>query len=86
MPSTKVVVGSAVGLHARPAGIIAERAEALDAEVTLAVDGEEPVDAASALLIMTLGAEKGTEVTVESDSQEAVAVIADLVRQDLDAE
>ena len=86
MPSTKVVVGSAVGLHARPAGIIAERAEALDAEVTLAVDGEEPVDAASALLIMTLGAGKGTEVTVESDSQEAVDVIADLVRQDLDAE
>nr|WP_252974794.1 HPr family phosphocarrier protein [Janibacter melonis] len=86
MPSTKVVVASAVGLPARPAGIIAERAEALDAEVTLAVDGEEPVDAASALLIMTLGAEKGTEVTVESDSQEAVDVIADLVRQDLDAE
>ena len=52
----------------------------------LILDGEEPVDAASALLIMTLGAEKGTEVTVESDSQEAVDVIADLVRQDLDAE
>lgn len=86
MPSQKVVVGSAVGLHARPAGIIAEKADELDAEVTLAVEGEEPVDAASALLIMTLGAEKGTEVTVESDSQDAVETIAALVAQDLDAE
>ena len=86
MPSQKVVVGSAVGLHARPAGIIAKKADELDAEVTLAVEGEEPVDAASALLIMTLGAEKGTEVTVESDSQDAVETIAALVAQDLDAE
>ncbi|GAB3107626.1 HPr family phosphocarrier protein [Janibacter alkaliphilus] len=86
MPSQKVVVGSAVGLHARPAGIIAEKADELDAEVTLAVEGGEPVDAASALLIMTLGAEKGTEVTVESDSQDAVETIAALVAQDLDAE
>lgn len=86
MPSQKVVVGSAVGLHARPAGIIAEKAEGLDADVTLAVDGGEPVDAASALLIMTLGAEKGTEVTVESDSQSAVDAIAALVAEDLDAE
>lgn len=86
MPSTKVVVGSAVGLHARPAGIIAEKAEELGADVTLAVDGEDPVDASSALLIMTLGAEKGTEVTVESDDQSAVDTIAALVQQDLDAE
>ncbi len=56
MPSKTVTVGSSVGLHARPAAIISEAAGELDSEVTLAVNGEEPVDAASSLMIMTLGA------------------------------
>lgn len=86
MPSTTVIVGSAVGLHARPAAIIAEAAEKYDAEITLAVEGDDPVDAASPLLIMTLGAEKGASVTVASDDEAAVAEIAALVEQDLDAE
>lgn len=86
MPSTTVVVGSAVGLHARPATIIAEAVAAAGAEVTLAVEGEDPVDAGSALMIMTLGAEKGTEVTVTSDDDDALASIAELVAADLDAE
>lgn len=86
MTSITVTVGSAVGLHARPAAIIAEAAEKYDAEITLAVEGDDPVDATSPLLIMTLGAEKGTSVTVTSDDDAAVAEIAALVAQDLDAE
>jgi phosphocarrier protein HPr len=85
MPTKSVVVGSAVGLHARPAGIISEAAGELDTEVTLAVPGGEPVDASSALLIMTLGAAKGATVEVSSEDQSAVDKIAALVEQDLDA-
>ena len=85
MPSKTVKVGSSVGLHARPAAVISEAAADLDAEVTLAVAGEEPVDAASSLLIMTLGASHGDEVVVESDDQGAVDTIAALVEKDLDA-
>ncbi|HEX6875732.1 MAG TPA: HPr family phosphocarrier protein [Nocardioidaceae bacterium] len=85
MPTKSVVVGSAVGLHARPAGIISEAAGELDTEVTLAVPGGEPVDASSALLIMTLGAAKGATVEVASEDQSAVDKIAALVEQDLDA-
>ncbi|MFT3715017.1 MAG: HPr family phosphocarrier protein [Gordonia sp. (in: high G+C Gram-positive bacteria)] len=86
MPSKTVTVGSSVGLHARPAAIIAEAAADLDSDVTLSVDGGDPVDAGSALMIMTLGAEKGTQVTVEGDDQAAVDQIAALVEKDLDAE
>ena len=43
MPTTSVVVGSAVGLHARPAAIIAEAVVNSGAEVTLSLDGGEPV-------------------------------------------
>lgn len=85
MPSTTVTVGSSVGLHARPAAVIANAVNESGHDVTLAVAGGEPVDAGSALMIMTLGAEQGVEVTVESEDQATVDAIAALVKQDLDA-
>ena len=86
MPSTSVVVGSAIGLHARPAAIISEAALELDSEVLIGIPGDEPVDASSALLIMTLGAGNGVEVELSGDNEVDVATIAALVGQDLDAE
>lgn len=85
MATRKVIVASKVGLHARPAAVIAEAAGEYDDEVLLSVDGEEPVDASSTMMIMTLGAEFGAEVTVESDNEEALAKIAGLIETDLDA-
>jgi len=85
MPSKSVTVGSAVGLHARPAAIISEAAADLDHEVLLSIPGDDPVDASSALLIMTLGAAKGDTVEVSSDDQAALDTIAALVEKDLDA-
>ena len=85
MPEKTVTVGSSIGLHTRPAAIIAEAVVNAGVEVTLAVDGGEPVDAGSALMIMTLGAGNGAQVTVASEDAAALATIADLVTQDLDA-
>lgn len=85
MPDKTVTVGSAIGLHARPAAIIAEAVVNAGVPVTLSMDGGEPVDAGSALMIMTLGAGNGAQVTVHADDDEALKKIADLVEQDLDA-
>jgi phosphocarrier protein HPr len=85
MPEKTVTVGSSIGLHARPAAIIAEAVVNVGVEVTLAVEGGEPVDAGSALMIMTLGAGHGAQVTVASEDAAALTTIADLVTQDLDA-
>jgi phosphocarrier protein len=85
MPSKTVTVGSAVGLHARPAAVISEAVVTAGVPVTLAVDGGDPVDAGSALMIMTLGAVKGSQVTVVADDEAVLARIAELVEQDLDA-
>jgi phosphocarrier protein len=85
MPTKSVVVGSAVGLHARPAAIISEAAGELDSDVMIGIPGDEPVDAASALMIMTLGAAKGDTVEVSGDVEADVNAIAALVEQDLDA-
>ena len=81
MPSKSVAVGSAVGLHARPAAIISEAAGDLGSTVTI-----NGVDASSSLMIMTLGAKKGDQVEVAGDDQSAVDAIAALVEKDLDAE
>ena len=88
MASKTMTVGSAVGLHARPAAIVADAAGEYDDDIILTLvgdeDGEE-ADAASSLMIMALGAEKGDQVTVTSDNAEAVEKIAALIETDLDA-
>jgi phosphocarrier protein len=85
MPTKTATVGSAVGLHARPAALIAEKAGTLGSSVTLATPGGTPVDASSALMIMTLGAKKGDQVEVSGDDQADVDAIAAMVEEDLDA-
>ena len=90
MASKTVIVGSAVGLHARPASIIADAAGEYDEDIFLSKvgeeDDEEPTEAASSLMIMAMGAEKGDQVVVTSDNAEAVENIAGLIERDLDAE
>jgi phosphocarrier protein HPr len=85
MPTTSVAVGSTVGLHARPAQIIAEAVAELDSEILIGIPGDEPVDASSSLMIMTLGAGHGALVEVSGNDQVAVDTIAALVAKDLDA-
>lgn len=80
MPSKSVVVGSSVGLHARPAALIADAAGQLDASVTI-----NGMDASSALMLMTLGAKCGDSVEVASDDEAALDAIAAMVEKDLDA-
>ena len=86
MPTKTVTVGSAVGLHARPAALIAEAVTKSGVPVTLATPGGNPVDAGSPLMIMTLGAKHGTDVVVSSDDEAVLDRIAGMVSSDLDAD
>lgn len=85
MPSKTVIVGSAQGLHARPAAVIAEAVVNAGVPVTVAVEGGEPVDAGSAMMLMTLGTTKGSQVTVTADDEAVLAAIVALVESDLDS-
>lgn len=88
MHSRTVTVGSKVGLHARPATLIANAASAYDDEILIHLAGddeEDAADAASMLMIMALGAAKGDEVTVSSADPGAVEEISALIERDLDA-
>ncbi|MDO4887583.1 MAG: HPr family phosphocarrier protein [Actinomycetaceae bacterium] len=84
MASKTVMITASVGLHARPAAVVASAAGQFDAGVTLRY-GDKSADAASVLEIMGLGAMHGAEVTIESDDPAAVERIAALVGSDLDA-
>lgn len=88
MASTTVTVGSSVGLHARPAALIAEAAAGFPAEIWLELVDDPDVDpsqADSSLMIMALGAEHGDRVRVSSTDPAAVAEIAALIAADLDS-
>ncbi len=89
MAQRTVAVASRVGLHARPAALFAQRAAATGVPVTIARPGGEPVDAASVLLVMSLGVPSGEEVTLVAEGEGADAALDDLVAllaTDLDAE
>ncbi|MGI8626575.1 MAG: HPr family phosphocarrier protein [Geodermatophilaceae bacterium] len=94
MPERRAVVASAVGLHARPAALLAKAAADQPVKVTIAVPGVEggagrgPVEASSILGLMTLGAEHGDEVVLSAEGEGAEAALdalAELIAQDQDA-
>ncbi|MEG3616303.1 HPr family phosphocarrier protein [Isoptericola haloaureus] len=61
------VVAIREGLHARPAALFTRLAASQPVPVRIARDGGDPVDAASILAVMTLGADAGTSVTLSVD-------------------
>ncbi|MEU0548754.1 HPr family phosphocarrier protein [Micromonospora sp. NPDC005979] len=88
MPTRTVLVGSASGLHARPAALFVAAAAKQTVLVTIRIGDKKPVPARSMLGVLSLGAKKGTEVTLEADgddAQAAVDTLADLLERDLDA-
>lgn len=93
MPSRRVIVAAKVGLHARPAAMLAKFAGAQAARVDIAkVDRGTPgppVDAASVLALMTLGAGQGDEVELHAEgtgAEHALEQLVGLLERDLDSE
>jgi len=78
-----VEVRNPAGLHARPAGRVAELVARFQAEVELGHGGEW-VDASSVLSILSLGLTRGTVVRIRArgeEAVEAVRAVAELIEQ-----
>lgn len=89
MSQRTVRIGSAVGLHARPASLFVQAASRQAVRVTIAKAGNNPVDARSILSVLALDARNGDEVILATDGDgddEALAELAALLERDLDAE
>jgi phosphocarrier protein HPr len=90
MITQTAVIGSATGLHARPAALFVKAATNAPVKVRISVDGKKPVNAASMLGVLSLGALQGTTVTLETDddtadAEAAIASLVELLSRDLDA-
>jgi len=72
--SRKVVVSSENGLHARPAGRLAQEAQAFDAVISLIYE-DQSVDAKSILDILTLAAGPGNLLELRAEGEDAEAAL-----------
>jgi phosphocarrier protein HPr len=90
MAERRVVVGSKVGLHARPAAMFVQAAAKQPVKVTIAkASGGDAVDARSILSVLALDARGGDEVVLAADgdgADQALDELAALVARDLDSE
>jgi phosphocarrier protein HPr len=89
MPQRTAVVGSSVGLHARPASLFVQAAAAQPVKVTICKPGGNPVDARSILSVLALDARGGDEVVLAAEgegAEEALDALAEFVGRDLDKE
>lgn len=80
MAERRVTIGWAEGLHARPASIFVRAATASGVPVTVAKGDGPPVNAASMLAVLGLGAEAGEEIVLASDAEGAEPVLDRLAK------
>jgi phosphoenolpyruvate---glycerone phosphotransferase subunit DhaM len=83
---TRVRLANEVGLHARPAALLARTLSDVDATVTVRL-GDASADGRSVLALMALGARKGDELVVSATgpaAADALRKVEDLVARDFD--
>jgi phosphocarrier protein HPr len=83
----EVIVGSRIGLHARPAALFVKAASAQAVKITIRKGDGPPVDARSMLRVLALGAKNGDTVVLEADGDgavEALEAVAMVVAEDHD--
>jgi phosphocarrier protein len=80
MAERRVTVGWAEGLHARPASIFVRAATSAGVPLTIARAGRPPVNAASMLAVLSLGAKGGEEIVLASEAEGAEAALDRLAK------
>jgi phosphocarrier protein HPr len=88
MYEKQAVIKSRLGIHARPASIIAKSAAAFPCEITLQrKDGGRTVNMKSMPYILSLGLEQGAQVVISANGnqeKEAVEKLVQLMETDFD--
>lgn len=85
MRSFDYVIKDELGIHARPAGLLAKEVKNFQSEITLA-KGSKSVSAKGVMGIMTLNVKKGETVTVMaegSDEDKAITSLKDFFESNL---
>ncbi len=77
-----VILQNETGLHARPASLFVKEASKFSSDIIVIKDGKE-YNAKSIMGILSMGAGKGTNITIQAegdDAKEAVDALAELVK------
>jgi phosphocarrier protein HPr len=81
MPEITLTVNHEVGLHARPASMFVQTAAKFSADIEV-THGENTANAKSILNVLTLGVNKGAEIIIKAegdDAHEALKALEELV-------
>jgi phosphotransferase system HPr (HPr) family protein len=73
----KIIVKNKQGLHARPAALFVQIANKFDARIIVRRQ-EEEVNGKSIMGILMLGAERGSEIIIEADGEDAEDALLEL--------
>lgn len=75
MKSFEYTITDEVGIHARPAGVLAKKVKEYASKITI-TKGEKSAEAQKLMAVMGLGVKKGETVTVsvEGDDEETAVV------------
>ena len=78
--TARVTITNRLGMHARPAMLLAEIAQEFDSEISIRrMDHDDTVDAKSIMQLMMLAATEGTELEIKASGPDADASIQRLV-------
>jgi phosphotransferase system HPr (HPr) family protein len=73
----EIVIKNRTGLHARPAALFVQIANKFESDIAIIKDGQE-VNGKSIMGILMLAAEKGAEVTLVVDGDDAETAMKEL--------
>lgn len=81
MAKATLTINHEAGLHARPASLFVKAAQGFEADIQVSnLTAEKgPVDAKSILKVLTLAANKGSEIKITADGPDADDAVASLV-------
>ena len=82
MITRSVVIQNCLGIHARPAALLVQEAGRFQAMIYLSKGDIKRINAKSIMGVMMLAAERGAEVTVETDGvdeQEALDALTEVL-------
>lgn len=75
MKEFSYVIKDEIGIHARPAGMLAKTAKAFASKVTITANGKT-VEASKLMAVMSLGVKQGAEVVIAAEGADEDAAIA----------
>lgn len=75
MKEFKYVITDEIGIHARPAGMLAKEAKAFSSKITLEENGKS-AEVTKLMAVMSLGVKTGAEVVIKAEGEDEDAAIA----------